>query len=45
MAFYTKIFPEAIITVFSKMHILEDHVVPWMHRRHIGAVLVGRARR
>ena len=28
-------------TILPKMHILEDHVVPWMRRWHIGAGLMG----
>ena len=39
-----EIFPETTVTVLPKIHILEDHVVPWMRRWHIGAVLMGRAR-
>ena len=39
MAFYRESFPEA--TVLPKMHILEDHVIPWMRRWHIGAGLMG----
>ena len=39
MAFYRQTFPEA--TVLPKMHILEDHVIPWMRRWHIGSGLMG----
>ena len=39
MAFYRANFPDA--TILPKMHILEDHVVPWMRRWHIGAGLMG----
>ena len=39
MAFYRESFPDA--TVLPKMHILEDHVIPWMRRWHIGAGLMG----
>ena len=36
---YRATFPEA--TVLPKMHILEDHVVPWMRRWHLGSGLMG----
>ena len=36
---YREEFPTA--TVLPKMHILEDHVVPWMRRLHMGARLMG----
>jgi hypothetical protein len=39
MAFYRANFPDA--TILPRMHILEDHIVPWMRRRHIGAGLMG----
>ena len=39
MAFYREAFPDA--TVLPKMHILEDHVIPWMRRWHMGAGLMG----
>lgn len=39
MAFYRASFPEA--TVLPKMHILEDHVVPWFSRWHLGFGLMG----
>ncbi len=39
MRFYQETFPDA--TVLPKMHILEDHTVPWMRRWHIGAGLMG----
>lgn len=39
MAFYRQTFPTA--TILPKMHILEDHVIPWMQRWHIGARLMG----
>ena len=39
MACYRESFPAA--TVLPKMHILEDHVVPWMRRWGIGAGLMG----
>ena len=39
MACYRESFPAA--TVLPKMHILEDHIVPWMRRWGIGAGLMG----
>ena len=39
MAFYRQTFPTA--TILPKMHLLEDHVIPWMRRWHIGARLMG----
>ncbi len=39
MAFYRKTFPRA--TVLPKMHVLEEHTVPWMRRWHIGAGMMG----
>lgn len=39
MEFYRRIFPTA--TVLPKMHILEDHVVLWLKRWHIGSGLMG----
>ena len=39
MAFYRESFPNA--TILPKMHILEDHVVPWMRRWRLGARLMG----
>ena len=39
MSYYRKHFPGA--TVLPKMHILEDHVVPWLSRWNIGAGLMG----
>jgi len=36
---YREAFPQA--TVLPKMHILEDHVIPWMRRWRIGAGLMG----
>ena len=39
MRFYRENFPSA--TVLPKMHILEDHVVPWLERWHIGSGLMG----
>ena len=40
MAFYRKNFPQA--TVLPKMHILEDHTIPWLRRWHVGAGLMGK---
>ena len=37
--FYRATFPKA--TILPKMHILEDHVIPWMKRWTIGAGLMG----
>lgn len=37
--FYRKKFSHATVT--PKLHILEDHVVPWLRRWHIGAGLMG----
>ena len=42
MALYRQTFPEA--TVLAKMHILEDHVIPWLRRWHIGSGLMGEQR-
>ncbi len=39
MEFYRKSFPNA--SVLPKMHVLEDHVVPWMRRWRLGAGLMG----
>ena len=39
MAFYRQEFPRA--TVLPKMHIMEDHVIPWLRRWHVGAGLMG----
>jgi len=39
MAFYRENFPQA--TVLPKMHILEDHTIPWLRRWHLGAGLMG----
>ena len=36
---YRELFPNA--TVLPKMHILEDHVIPWLQRWKIGAGLMG----
>lgn len=39
MSFYRAEFPWA--TILPKMHVLEDHVIPWLRRFHIGAGLMG----
>ena len=39
MAYYRAEFPGA--TVLPKMHILEDHTIPWLQRWHLGAGLMG----
>lgn len=39
MAHYRTTFPHA--TVLPKMHILEDHVIPWLRKWHVGAGLMG----
>ena len=39
MAYYHKEFPQA--TILPKMHILEDHTVPWLEKWNIGAGLMG----
>lgn len=39
MADYRASFPQA--TVLPKMHILEDHVIPWFNRWHIGFGMMG----
>ena len=36
---YRANFPWA--TVLPKMHILEDHTIPWLRRHHVGAGLMG----
>ena len=37
--YYRKTFPSATIT--PKLHLLEDHVVPWVQRWGVGAGLMG----
>ena len=39
MKSYRELFPNA--SVLPKMHIMEDHVVPWLRRWRIGAGLMG----
>ena len=39
MKFYREKFPTA--TVLPKMHIMEEHVIPWVKRWRVGAGLMG----
>ena len=39
MSCYGKNFPEA--TVLPKMHMLEEHVIPWLREWHVGFGLMG----
>ena len=39
MAFYRESFPDA--SVLPKMHILEDHTVPWLKEYQVGLGLMG----
>ena len=39
MGYYRLTFPQA--TVLPKMHILEDHVVPWIRRWRVGFGFMG----
>lgn len=39
MAFYRSEFPAA--SVLPKMHIMEDHTIPWLQRWHLGAGMMG----
>lgn len=39
MAYYRATFLTA--TVLPKMHVLEDHTIPWLKRWHLGAGLMG----
>ena len=39
MTLYHEDFPSA--TILPKMHIMEDHVVPWMQRWKVGSGLMG----
>ena len=39
MAFYRETFPKA--TILLKMHMLEDHVVPWLRKWRVGFGLMG----
>ena len=39
MEFYRKQFPRA--TILPKLHIMEEHVVPWVKRWCVGAGLMG----
>lgn len=39
MKFYREEFPSA--SVLPKMHMLEEHVIPWLQRWHVGFGLLG----
>jgi hypothetical protein len=39
MAYYRGQFPWA--TVLPKMHVMEDHTIPWLRKYHVGAGLMG----
>lgn len=39
MSFYRSHFPEA--TVLPKMHMLENHMIPWLEQMHVGMGLMG----
>ena len=39
MAFYRETFPTA--TILPKMHMFEDHVVPWLRKWRVGFGLMG----
>ena len=39
MSLYRKTFPQA--SILPKMHVLEDHVIPWMRRWKVGAGMMG----
>lgn len=39
MSTYRETFPNA--TVIPKMHVLEDHTIPWLERWNLGAGLMG----
>ncbi len=39
MSHYRESFPHA--TILPKMHILEDHVIPWLRKWRVGAGLMG----
>ena len=39
MALYRESFPSA--TVLPKMHMLEEHVIPWLRRWHLGFGMMG----
>lgn len=39
MAYYRKEFPHA--SVLPKMHMLEEHVLPWLRKWHVGFGLLG----
>ena len=39
LSYYRSTFPSA--SILPKMHILEDHTIPWFRRHHVGAGLMG----
>ena len=39
MCFYRENFPQA--TVLPKMHMLEEHVIPWLKEWHVGFGMMG----
>lgn len=39
MEYYRSHFPSA--TVLPKMHMIEDHMIPWLKQWHLGAGLMG----
>ena len=39
MTYYRENFPDA--SVLPKMHLMEDHMVPWMEKFHVGLGLKG----
>ena len=39
MKFFNKSFPEATVPI--KMHVLEDHAIPWANSTHVGFGLLG----
>ena len=39
MAYYREKFPRS--SVLPKMHMLEEHVIPWLERHHLGFGLLG----
>lgn len=39
MSFYRTNFPSS--TVLPKMHVMEDHVIDWLRKCHVGAGLMG----
>ena len=41
MKFFHKSFPAAEATIPIKMHVLEDHAIPWVNSTHVGFGLLG----